>query len=213
MIAEGERTGDPAFVNRSVDRNRVAAEALGRLVAGGHQAVRPLEADITVIVDEHTVASGELHDHAICETSDGLELPPASILRLICGGRITPIIVDTDGNALDAGDTVRYANRKQRRALRAMYRTCAFHGCDTGFDRCEIHHMTPWEHGGATDLLNLIPICSRHHHVVHGVGWSLALEPDRTLVIHQPDGTVFGRTCPDIAEHTRAREHTRRTAA
>ncbi|MDW3212501.1 MAG: HNH endonuclease [Ilumatobacteraceae bacterium] len=213
MIAEGERNGDPAFVDRAVDRNRVAAEALGCLVAGGHQAVRPLEADITVIVDERTVTTGELNDHSACETGDGLELPPASILRLLCSGRVTPIIVDTDGNALDAGDTVRFANRKQRRALRAMYRTCAFHGCDVVFDRCEIHHITPWEHGGPTDLLNLIPICSRHHHVVHEVGWSLVLEPDRTLIIHQPDGTVFGRTRPDLAEHTRARAHTRRTAA
>jgi Domain of unknown function (DUF222)/HNH endonuclease len=213
MIAEGERTGDPAFVNRTVDRNRVAAEALGQLVAGGHQAERPLEADITVIVDEQTVATGELHDHSVCETGDGLDLPPASIRRLLCTGRVTPIIVDADGNALDAGHTIRHANRKQRRALRAMYRTCAFHGCDVAFDRCEIHHIDHWERGGLTDLSNLIPLCCRHHHVVHEIDWSLTLEPDRTLVIARADGTEFARTRPDIAEHTRTRHRKRRTAA
>lgn len=213
MIAEGERTGDPAFTNRTVDRNHVAAEALGQLVAGGHQAVRPTEADITVIIDADTLATGELHDHSVCETSNGLDLPPASIRRLLCTGRITPIIVDTNGVALDAGRTIRHANRKQRRALRAMYRTCAFHGCDISFDRCDIHHITPWEHGGPTNLLNLLPLCSRHHHVVHEIGWSLTLEPDRTLIIQQPDGTVFARTRPDIADHTRTRHHKRRTAA
>lgn len=213
MIAEGERTGDPAFIDRTVDRNRVAADALGRLLAGGHQAVRPLEADITVIVDEHTLTTGELHDHSISETSNGLDLPPESIRRLVCTGQITPIIVNTDGTALDAGGTIRHTNRKQRRALRAMYRTCAFHGCDAAFNRCEIHHITPWGHGGPTDLSNMAPLCARHHHVVHEVGWSLSLEPDRTLTIRQPDGTVFARTRPDLAEQTRTRHHKRRTAA
>ncbi len=213
IIAEGERTRDPAFADRTMERNRVAAEALGRLVAGGHQAVRPLEADITVIVDDHTLTTGELHEQSICETTNGLDLPPASIRRLLCTGQITPIIVNTDGTALDAGRTIRHANRTQRRALRAMYCTCAFDGCDIAFDRCEIHHITPWEHGGLTDLVNMAPLCARHHHVVHEIGWSLTLEPDRTLTIRQPDGTVFARTRPDNAEHTRARHHKRRTAA
>ena len=213
IIAEGERAQDPAFADRTIDRNQIAAQALGNLVAGGHRAVRPLEADITVIVDEHTLTTGELHDHSICETSNGLDLPPASIRRLVCTGQLTPIIVNTDGTALDAGRTIRHANRPQRRALRAMYRTCAFHGCDIPFDRCEIHHITPWEHGGPTDLLNMAPVCARHHHVVHEVGWSLSLEPDRTLTIRTPDGSIFAHTRPDIAEHTRTRHRKRRTAA
>ncbi|MDW3216553.1 MAG: HNH endonuclease [Ilumatobacteraceae bacterium] len=213
MIAEGEHRRDPAFVNRTVNRNQLAAEELGQLVAGGHQAIRPAEADITVIIDAATAASGDLHDHSVCETSQGLDLPPASVQRLLCTGRITPIIVDADGNALDAGDTIRHANRRQRRALHAMYRTCAFHGCDVEFDRCEIHHIVPWEHGGLSDFDNLIPICSRHHHVVHESGWSLTLEPDRTLVIRQPDGAEFGRTRPDLADLTRQRNGRRRTAA
>lgn len=213
MIADRERAGDPSSVNRTVDRNHVAAEALGALVAGGHQAVRPLEADITAIVDERTMSTGELHDDSVCETGDGLELPPASIRRLLCSGRVTPVIIDPDGNALAVGRTIRHANRQQRRALRAMYRICAFHGCYVPFDRCEIHHLVPWERGGATDLLNLVPICSRHHHVVHEAGWSLRLEPDRTLVIVEPGGDEFARTRPDIAEHARARQRKRRTAA
>jgi len=213
MIADGERAGDPSFVNRSIDRNRLAAEALGQLVAGGHQAARPTEADITVIVDEQTLGTGRIHDHTVCETSDGLELPPESIRRLMCNGRVTPIIVDADGNAIDAGRTIRHASRRQRRALRAMYRTCAFDGCDVAFERCEIHHVDPWERGGPTDFANLVPTCSRHHHVVHEAGWSLVLEPDRTLVIIQPDGTEFARSFPDIAEHTRSRHRERRPAA
>jgi hypothetical protein len=214
IIAEGERTGDPAFADRTPDRNRLAAEALGRLVAGGHQQRRPLEADITLLVDHDAATTGELHDHSICETSDGLPIPPASVRRLLCNGRITPIIVDTNGNALAAGRSIRHANRKQRRALRAMYRCCAFTGCDIAFERCEIHHIIPWELGGPTDLINMIPLCSRHHHVVHEGGWQIELLPDRTLVIRQPDGREFGRSKPDLAEqHHHRRQPKRQPAA
>ncbi len=214
LITAGERRGDTDFIQRRYDRNRLAAEALGNLVTGGHQQTRPTEADITVIVDARTGLTGELHDHSICETSDGAPLSPASIRRLLCEGRVTPVVVDTNGVTLHAGRTIRQANRHQRRALRAMYRCCAFGGCDVAFDRCEIHHIVPWELGGPTDLANLVPLCSRHHHVVHEGGWRLDLADDRTLTITQPDGRVFGRCRPDIAEQrTPTRPSKRRTAA
>ncbi len=214
LIAAGERRGDTEFTERRFDRNHLAAQALGNLVAGGHQAVRPVEAEIIMITDARTGLTGELHEHSICETSDGAPVPPASIRRLLCDGRVTPVIVDTNGVTLNAGRTIRHANRAQRRALRAMYRCCAFGDCDVVFDRCEIHHLIPWELGGPTDLHNLIPVCSRHHHVVHEGGWYLDLADDRTLTITQPDGRVFGRCRPDITEQrTRTRPAKRRTAA
>lgn len=208
-IKADQRRGDPDVVDRAVDRNRLAAEALGALVAGGHQQVRPLEADITLIVDEQTATSGRLADGGVCETTEGAALPPASVRRLLCNGRVTPVVVDQNGKPFDMGRTIRHANRRQRRALRAMYRCCAFAGCDVVFDKCEIHHLLPWELGGPTDLVNLLPLCSRHHHVVHEGGWELDLASDRTLTIRQSDGRVFAVTRPDIAEQ-RLR---RRTAA
>ena len=158
MVAAGERRGDHEFVNRTYDRRRLAAEALGTLIAGGHQQKRPLEADISMICDHHTALTGLLHDHSICETVDGIPIPPATIRRLICNGKVTPIIVDADGVPFDMGREIRTANRQQRRALRAMYSHCAFPGCDIEFDRCEIHHIIPWELGGPTDLQNLLAL-------------------------------------------------------
>jgi hypothetical protein len=210
MVAEGERRGDPEFAHRRVDRNRMAAEALGRLVGGGHQQSRPVEADITVIVDATTVETGELHNHSVCETSDGAALPPASVRRLLCNGRVSPIYVDGDGNPLAAGRTIRHANRSQRRALRAMYRTCAFGNCDVPFERCEIHHILPWQLGGSTDLANLIPACSRHHHVVHDHDLILDLQPDRTLIVSRPDGSAVFTSEPDVPPQ---RSKRRRAAA
>ena len=196
--------------DRSVDRAAVSAEALGNLVTGGHQAQRPAEAEIRIHVDEQTASTGELHERSICEFDDGSPIPPASVVRLMCNGAIVPIIRGTDGVAIDVGQSRRLANRAQRRALRAMYRTCAFAGCDVVFNRCEIHHIHEWEHGGSTDLSNLLPLCSRHHHVIHEGGWSLHLEPDRTLTIRQRDGTVYATVALDRHRGRRVDSRTER---
>jgi hypothetical protein len=217
MIAAGERAGDPEFVQRRYDRNRLAAEALGRLVAGGHDRERPLEADVTYIVDAHTAATGQLHAHSICETGDGLPVPPETVRRALCNGLLTPVILGTDGVPINVGRTHRTATRAQRRALRSIYRECAYAGCDVAFDRCEIHHIDFFEHGGTTDLANLLPLCARHHHLVHEGGWTLHLAPDRTLTITQPDGTTHATTRPDLpTEHDQPpdeRDHERQPAA
>jgi hypothetical protein len=237
-IKAGTERGEAEFVNRTVDHNQLAAEALGDIVTAAstnietleasndadhrraadngedqssadHGAAdhgtnpsslecRAIEADITVIVDYATATSGEFHEHSVCETGYGAELPPASVQRLLCNGRITPIFVDANGNPFNLGRTVRHANRQQRRALRALYRSCGFPGCDVGFWRCEMHHILPWELGGATDLANMLPICSRHHHVVHEGGWQLHLDPDRTLTVTEPSGNTYGTSRPDL---------------
>jgi hypothetical protein len=64
------------------------------------------------------------------------------------------------------------------------------------FDDCDIHHVIHWTRDGVTDLKNLIPLCSLHHHLVHEGGWTLTLQPDRTITLIRPDGsTAFeGRT-------------------
>lgn len=207
LITEGAQAGDPDCQHRTVNRNRLAAEALGELVAAGNQHLHPGLADITVIVTDTTLETGGLDDHSICETTNGNPLPPATIRRLVCGGNITPIYVDADGNPFNFGRTIRHANRAQRRAL---HRSCAFHGCDITFDRCEIHHLPPDPtlhpetfDGGPTDLINLIPLCSRHHHLVHEDGWTLELAADRVLTIRQPDGQVFATCTPDVPPQRR----------
>jgi hypothetical protein len=89
------------------------------------------------------------------------------------------------------GRTQRTATPEQRTALRVMYRTCAHPDCVVGFDACDIHHATPWHPVGLTDLDNLLPLCSAHHHQVHEGGWTLTLRSDRTIELRRPDGTTY----------------------
>lgn len=212
MLARGEAAGDPAFANRTNNRNQLMAEALGTLIANGHGSLRPTVADISVIVDADTL-TGEHDCIGACETQHGAPMAFESVRALLCNGTITPIIVDHDGQVLDIGRTQRTANRAQRRALRAMYRTCAAAGCDVPFDRCEIHHIDPWELGGTTSLDNLLPVCSRHHHQIHALRWRLHLAPDRTLTITAPGGELVMTTTPDMPRPRHAQRRTTPTRA
>ena len=146
--------------------------------------------EIMVLTDYRTLLEG-LHEHSICETDDGVPLPVSTVRRLCCDAEIIPMMLGTDGVPLDAGRSVRTANRQQRRALRAMYRTCAHPDCTVPFSACKAHHIRWWwRHLGPTDLDNLIPLCERHHHLVHEGGWTLAMTPDRVATWTRPDGTI-----------------------
>ena len=124
-----------------------------------------------------------------------VELPLDVVHRCFDEGHVSCIIVRHGviihaPGQLDLGRTTRLANRAQRRALRALYPTCAIPGCDTRYELCKLHHVIWWEHGGCTNLDNLLPLCVRHHHAVHDTGWHLKLTPDRQLTITYPDTTT-----------------------
>lgn len=91
---------------------------------------------------------------------------------------------------LDLGRRSRLANRAQRRALNALYSTCAIPGCGTHYATTKLHHIRWWRNGGFTDLNNLLPLCAHHHGKVHHEGWRLDLGPNRELTIRCPDGTI-----------------------
>ena len=138
--------------------------------------------DVTVIIDERTLREGNKRDDSIVDIGlGGFGLPVETIRRWACIGSITPVVVSADGVRLLLGRETRLANRAQRRALRVLYRTCAL--CETPFDLCQVHHVGWFTLGGCTDIANLLPLCSKHHHLVHEGGWILHLAPDRTLTI------------------------------
>ena len=62
-------------------------------------------------------------------------------------------------------------------------------GCSVAYDRCKLHHIVWWRHGGPTDLDNLLPLCTKHHGKIHHDGWVIELGPNRELTLRLPDGT------------------------
>ncbi|HEY3834373.1 MAG TPA: HNH endonuclease signature motif containing protein, partial [Acidimicrobiia bacterium] len=59
---------------------------------------------------------------------------------------------------------------------------------------CEAHHVIPWWAGGATNLDNLVLLCSFHHHVVHRQGWTNIFD-GTSYTITNPDNLVL-TPCP-----------------
>jgi hypothetical protein len=149
--------------------------------------------EVSVLIDRHTACTGR-HADTICETSAGTPLPVSTVQRMCCDATIIGITIGENGEVLDVGHELRTANRAQRRALRAMYRTCAHPHCQVSFDRCRIHHIIWWLNGGRTDIDNLLPLCEQHHHMVHEGNWLLAMTPDRVCTWTRPDGTIWNQS-------------------
>ena len=106
------------------------------------------------------------------------------------------VVIHAPGE-LDLGRSTRLANRAQRRALRALYSTCAIPGCSVRYSRCKLHHIIWWRNGGRTDLENLLPVCARHHTNIHDAGWHVSLGTNRELTIRFPDGTIHNTGPPN----------------
>jgi hypothetical protein len=169
--------------------DQLQADVVVDLLTGARSSGEERVPEVSVLIDYQSLLDG-FHDRSTCETSEGQPLPTETVRRLCCEANIVPIVLGSAGEVLDVGRQCRLANRAQRRSMRAMYRTCAHPDCTVGFDSCRIHHVIYWQHGGPSDLDNMIPLCERHHHLVHEGGWTLQLFPDRRTTWRTPDGTV-----------------------
>jgi Domain of unknown function (DUF222) len=170
-------------------QHHLRALALVALTTGGG-ARSSGRIDMSVLIDAETLLYGE-HPQTVIDCGLPFDLPVETLRRWACIAEITPIIVGADGVSLYLGRDSRTANREQRRALRAMYRCCAIPGCSVGFDNCQIHHLRWFRNLGKTDICNLLPVCNKHHHLVHEGGWHLALDERRNLTITYPDGSIM----------------------
>jgi predicted restriction endonuclease len=71
-------------------------------------------------------------------------------------------------------------------------------GCCVAWDHVVIHHLTYFRNGGPTDIANLLPLCTKHHHLAHEGRWKITLDPDRNLTITKPDSTQMTTGPPQV---------------
>jgi len=184
-----DRQPDTCPTDPLLKQHHLRALALDALTKG-RGAASSGRIDMSVLIDVDTLISGE-HPKSVIDCGLPIDLPVETLRRWACLADITPIIVGTDGVSLYLGRDSRVANREQRRALRAMYRCCALPGCRVAFDNCQIHHLRWFRNLGRTDIDNLLPVCHKHHHLVHEGGWNLALDARRNLTVTFPDGSIM----------------------
>jgi hypothetical protein len=176
----------------------LARRCLDGAVLGTKHAQRP-HVTLTVHADDlaHGVG-GTLRLPGIGEAF----LPPASVARILCDADLTAVLTsptasttgsphgqaEADGLAdvirdrgrevLHVGRAHRTAPPRLRRALEVRDQHCAAPGCRIDPSRCEAHHVHEWEHGGSTDLDNMVLLCTRHHHAVHEGRMSIRRRPE-----------------------------------
>ncbi len=151
------------------------------------------QAFLAIFFGETVGGSTAAETIVVVDTRDGtirwdldIDLPGSAVQAFIDQSKI--FFVDVHGcrinfadGCLNLGRSRRLANRAQRRAKRAIHATCAVPGCAVKFEFTKLHHIIWWENGGLTDLENLIPICVRHHALIHQGHLVLTVGPNGNI--------------------------------
>lgn len=132
---------------------------------------------------------------------------------MLCDAVLRRITLDDRGVPINVGRRYRTATDAQWAATKAIYDSCGWdqvpaadqlvstpphkplgrcRACSAGAKRVRLRQTS----GGRTDLCQMVPLCSHHHHLVHDGGWSIGLLDDRRLEIYRPDGQLYAMTPP-----------------
>lgn len=185
------------------DRAGLRADALVDLLRRGAGAEAPNApaADVTVTVPvDHPALVGNPTGPRVGDGRGGTVDGP-TLDVLCCDPMLRALIVDSLGNPLDLGSSVRFASGDQRRAVLARDGGCVFPGCDTHPAWADLHHVIRVADGGTTDLDNLAALCRHHHGVVHRTGWTMRHVGHQRFTITTARGTTLvcqrhGTTAP-----------------
>jgi Domain of unknown function (DUF222)/HNH endonuclease len=138
----------------------------------------------TVVVHADLEALLDLDANAQIE--EGPVIAGSTLHRLLCNARLQGVVEHPDGTVRSVGRLTREPAPWMMRQLRHRDGTCRFPGCDAR-RFTQAHHVEWWSRGGATDLDNLILVCSFHHRLVHEHGWGLTIDGDGEATWIRPD--------------------------
>jgi hypothetical protein len=155
------RLGDAAtkadLVRSDAHRRYDALIEMARRSAAMPKGARKPIPLITVHVDHQTLVG------RVCELATGTIVTPGEILPLLSQADIERAVFDPASRVIDLGHRSRLFVGGTRRAVQIQHRHCTHPTCDIPAERCDIDHITPWQHGGRTDRDNATPLCPTHH--------------------------------------------------
>lgn len=140
---------------------------------------------VSLSVDKSTLDTGL--PQAINDDDQRL-VDPVCTNRYVCDCLLHTIIRDADGAPQSFGRSRYLVPRKLFREVAARDGGCRFPGCCRPVRFTEAHHIKWWRDMGFTEYMNLVLLCSRHHHVVHRERLELKLLPSGRLEVTWPDG-------------------------
>ena len=127
----------------------------------------------------------------IAEIVGGEALPQTVLERLACTAAVTGVVFDGEGQPIWVGRSHRHATEAQVKAIIARDRHCRGTGCAAGPERCEIHHIVPWEQGGLTDIDSMCLACPHCHHNIHDRGY-IVIKTNTGYKIINPNNPANG---------------------
>ena len=177
----------------------LAAQQHGR--TGGDRVQLVVRVDADALSESQT---DDRHTAGCCEVDSGPPLARTTARRLACDASVVRM-VERDGEPLSVGRKTRSIPPALRRALRARDGGCRFPGCT--HDRfVDAHHIEHWADGGATELKNLVHLCTHHHRLLHEGGFTVRPTADgRAFAFRTPDGRLL-RDVPRPPRRDRERD-------
>lgn len=163
----GEQDQRPA-AKRRVDALMLLAQTAAGLLDDDAAVMTSGPVTLVVTIDADTLA-GRIADTVpgFAATAAGEAISAADVRRMACDARIIPMVLGSDSQPLDVGRAHRLVTGGLRAAVIHRDTHCTFPGCARPPGWCQIHHVIPWQHGGATSLTNSALLCARHHTIVH----------------------------------------------
>ena len=125
----------------------------------------------------------------VAEIIGGEALPQTVLERLMCIATVTGVVFDGKGQPIWVGRDRRFPTEAQIKAIIARDRHCT--GCAADPERCEIHHIVPWEQGGLTDIDKMCLACPMCHHNIHDRGY-IVIKTNTGYKIINPNNPPHG---------------------
>lgn len=113
------------------------------------------------------VLAGDTSVERMCQLSSGTVVTPGQVLPLLPWADVARVIFDGPSRVLDIGVRQRLFTGATRTAVEMRDRHCQHPSCDTPAERCQIDHITPYEHGGLTIQSDGRCYCPHHHRWHH----------------------------------------------
>jgi len=167
--------------------NAIVRARLGDPKLGVHNGL-PVTVIVSTTLQELNSGTGR------AVTGAGTVVPMRDVIRMARHAwHYLAVFDEHSQRPLYLGRTRRIASSDQRIILHAKDRGCTHPGCDSPGYWCEVHHVTGWSVGGATDADNLTFACAPHHKIVDR-GWRTEkLRNGRTAWVPPPQLDIPGR--------------------
>ncbi|MGP5495774.1 HNH endonuclease signature motif containing protein [Corynebacterium flavescens] len=158
---------DMADAFRTIDHKRPGESFVARMLGKADEATTRTRVTTMAVLqlEDYGKLVRRERDDVLIRTTSGTVITGAQLVERACANEGLITVISRAQGPVDLYRFERFASVKQRTMLAAEHPTCAWPGCNIPAERGQFHHLTPWKHGGETNVANLVTLCSYHNGV------------------------------------------------